>query len=142
MPEPIETATENSDSLGEANQAGLIIDTSFRRRRWYHRRDIRFIAVVVAFVIVFQTYGYLTGSSRITGQLQSVLDGGAEKVDILIWAKFPAEAFHMEIYQKVGSMRGGVGDAVKLARVKAEDVRFLSRKYWIDRIELAPPAKK
>ena len=57
-------------------------------------------------------------------------------------AKFPAAAFPMEIYQELGSMRGGVGTAVKLARVKAEDVRFLSRKYWIDRIDLAPPEKK
>jgi hypothetical protein len=122
--------------------AGIIKDASFKRRRWYHRRDIRFVALIAAFIIVFQSFGYITGPSRITPKLHSAIDGGAKTVDILIWAKFPAEAFHMERFQVIGLFRGDVGDAIWLTGVKPDDIRSLARKYWIDKIDLASPAKK
>ena len=122
--------------------AGIIKDASFKRRRWYHRRDIRFVALIAAFIIVFQSFGYITGPSRITPKLHAVIDGGAKYVNILVWAKFPAESFHMERFQAIGVMRGIVGDAIWLTRVKPGDVHSLARKYWIAKIGLAAAAKK
>ena len=110
-------------------------------RRWYHRRDVRFVGLIVVFLGAFQVYGYLTGPSRISDNLQKVLGSGEKKVDILIWAHFPAEAFHMELYQTIGAIRGKVDGAIKLANVKSQDIRFLSRKYWIKNIDLALPEK-
>jgi len=42
----------------------------------------------------------------------------------------------------IGLFRGDVGDAIWLTGVKPDDIRSLARKYWIDKIDLAPPAKK
>ena len=121
--------------------AGIVKDAAFKRRRWYHRRDIRFVALIAAFIIVFQAFGYITGPSRITPKLHAAIDGGAKTVNILVWAKFPAEAFHMERFQAVGVVRGNVGDAVWLTRVKPGDIHSLARKYWIAKIDLASSAQ-
>ena len=62
-------------------------------------------------------------------------------MDILVWANFPAEAFHMELYQKLGAIRGEQEGAVRLGGVRPGDIKFLSRKYWIKNIDIAPPEK-
>jgi hypothetical protein len=41
-----------------------------------------------------------------------------------------------------GVMRGNVGDAIWLARVKPGDVHSLTRKYWVKKIDLASPTQK
>ncbi len=96
---------------------------------------------MVVFVLLFQGYGYLTGPSRIGDKLNQVIEAGEKKLDILVWAKFPAEAFHMELYQTLGAIRGEMDGAVRLGGITPGDVRFLSRKYWIKNIDLAPPEK-
>ena len=112
-------------------------NTEFRRRRWYHRRDIRFIVVVAAILIAYSGYGYVTGPGRISDRLHAALDRSPETVDIRITAKFPPESFHMGVYQDLGSMRGSEGNTTKLFRVEPGNVRKLSRKYWVERIDLA-----
>ena len=125
----------------DAQETNDIQISGYRRRRWYHRRDFRFIGLVVVFVLLFQGYGYLTGPSRIGDKLNQVIEAGEKKLDILVWAKFPAEAFHMELYQTLGAIRGEMDGAVRLGGITPGDVRFLSRKYWIKNIDLAPPEK-
>ena len=43
----------------------------------------------------------------------------------------------MGVYQDLGSMRGSEGNTTKLFRVEPGNVRKLSRKYWVERIDLA-----
>ena len=45
----------------------------------------------------------------------------------------------MELYQTLGAIRGELDGAVRLGRVKPQGIKFLSRKYWIEKIDLAPP---
>lgn len=113
-------------------------NTTFRPRRWYRRRDVLFIAIVTAIVAVYYAYGYATGPGRITPQLQAALDADPKRVNIVITPKFAPEQFHMAVFQKYGSMRGTEGMAATLYRVKPADVRRLSRRYWIEKIDLAP----
>ena len=117
------------------------IELTFRKRHWHHRRDVRFLLVVVACLAIYIGYGYITGPSRITDQLHKALDAGPERVNIVVTAKFPPEEFHMGIYQDVGAMRGSKGKSSTLFRVKPRDVKALARHYWIVRIDLAPPPK-
>ncbi len=131
----------NRDKTLDAQETSDNQNFGYRRRRWYHRRDFRFIGLVVVFVLLFQGYGYLTGPSRIGDKLNQVIEAGEKKLDILVWAKFPAEAFHMELYQTLGAIRGEMDGAVRLGGITPGDVRFLSRKYWIKNIDLAPPEK-
>jgi len=131
----------NRDKTLDAQETSDNQNSGYRRRRWYHRRDFRFIGLVVVFVLLFQGYGYLTGPSRIGDKLNQVIEAGEKKLDILVWAKFPAEAFHMELYQTLGAIRGEMDGAVRLGGITPGDVRFLSRKYWIKNIDLAPPEK-
>jgi hypothetical protein len=142
MSDNVNTISEDNGASTKQFETGVIKDASFRRRRWYHRRDLRFIGLVLAFVVVFNSYGLISGPSRIGDDLQAAIDSGAKKVNILIRAKFPAEAFHMEIYQKIGVFRGDVGDAIMVTNVNPSDIQILSRKYWIEKISLAPPLKR
>lgn len=112
--------------------------TAFRVRRWYRRRDVLFIAVVTAIVAIYYAYGYATGPGRITAELHAALDADPKRVNIVITPKFAPEQFHMAVFQEYGAMRGTEGMAATLYRVKPADVRRLSRRYWIEKIDLAP----
>ncbi len=125
--------------LGPGVEAGLTgqANTKFRRRRWHHRRDIRFLIFVAAILAAYFGYGYATGPSRITDRLEIALDMDPPTVNIRVTSKFAPEAFHMGVYQDLGAMRGNKGNTTTLFRVTPGDVRKLSRKYWVERIDLA-----
>ena len=118
------------------------IESAILKRHWHNRRDVRFLFVVTVCLAIFIGYGYVTGPSRISDRLQTALDAGPERVNIVVTAKFPPEEFHMGIYQDVGAMRGSDGKSSTLFRVKPRDVQALARHYWIDHIDLAPPQKQ
>ena len=110
-----------------------------RRRAWYKRRDILFIAVVTAIWLGWQAFGHITGPGRITDTLAAELDRDPEDLEVLVTAKFRPERFHSNVYNEVGVQRGTEGRTTRLVRVTPSDVRWLSRQYWIDNIDLAPP---
>jgi len=110
----------------------------FAKRSWHQRRDVRFVLFVTAVLGLYFGYGYATEPSRIDATLKSVLAGNPPRVNIVVIAKFPPEEYHMGVYQELGSMRGSDGKGALLYRVKPENVRKLSRYYWVDRITLAP----
>jgi hypothetical protein len=108
-----------------------------RRRRWYRRRDVRFLLFAVTAVLLFHGYGYLTGPSRLTERLAARLAADPERVNIVVTTKFPPEAFHIGIYQEVGRIAGTDGNSVLLYQVRPADVLRLSRKYWVAEIDAA-----
>lgn len=111
----------------------------FRGRRWHHRRDARFLIVVGVILGLYYGHGYVNGPSRISDRLHERLDQGENRVNILVTSKFPPEVFHMGVYQELGSVRGTTGSTTTLYKVKPANVRALSRRYWIEKIDLAPP---
>ena len=112
-----------------------------RRRAWYQRRDILFIAFVLAILLVSQVYGLVTGPTRITGALSAALDQNPKKLNLLVTANFPPERFHSNVYNTIGVQRGTNGSTTVLVRVKPSDVRWISMQYWIKQVDLAPPQK-
>ncbi len=107
-------------------------------RRWHRRRDLRFVAVAAVLIAAYYAHGYATGAGRITDRLHAALDADPGRLDIRVTSRFPPEAFHIELYQRYGGMRGTEGATVTLFGVRPSDVRRLSRRYWIARIDLAP----
>jgi len=114
---------------------------TFRQRRWHHRRDVRFVLAVAAFLFLFYGWGFYYGPSRLSDDLTAQLGNSDAPVNLVITSKFPAEEFHLGIFQEVGTIRGNEGRDTFLYRVKPGDVRMLARKYWIEQIDLAPPLK-
>lgn len=109
-----------------------------RRRAWYKRRDILFIAVVAALWIGWEGYGRVTGPTRITDGLEAALDKNPKTVNVLVTAKFRPERFHSNIYNEVGVQRGTEGRTTQLVRARPSGIHWLSRQYWIDTIDIAP----
>lgn len=125
--------------MGHGVETGLTVPDASQpvRRRWYHRRDLRFVMVVAAILAAYYGYAFATGSGRITDRLHARLAEYPKRVNINVTTKFPPEAFHIGIYQRYGGMRGTRGSTATIFRVRPSDIRRLSRKYWIERIELA-----
>lgn len=111
---------------------------SRRRRTWYNRRDILFILAVTAIWLAWEGYGRVTGPERITDALATELSSGPEVINVLVTAKFPPERFHSNVYNEVGIQRGTEGRTTQLFRARPSGIRWLSRQYWIDEIDLAP----
>lgn len=109
-----------------------------RRRAWYKRRDILFILTVAIIWLGWEGYGHVTGPQRITDALATELDKGPETINILVTAKFRPERFHSNIYNGVGIQRGTDGRTTKLFRADPSRIKWLSRQYWIDEIDLSP----
>lgn len=107
------------------------------RRRWYHRRDARFLIFVGLIIGAYQLWGYMAGPTRLSEPLAAELAKGKPRLNIVVTSYFAPEAFHMEIYQEVGSIRGSSGRNATVFRVKQSGVRRLSRFYWVERIDLA-----
>lgn len=109
-----------------------------RHRAWYKRRDILFIATVAVIWLGWESYGFVTAPSRLTASLSEELDRNPETVNVLVTAKFPPERFHSNVYNEVGIQRGTEDRTTQLFRARPSGIRWLSRQYWIDEIDLAP----
>jgi hypothetical protein len=111
---------------------------SRRRRAWYRRRDVLFIAAVTAIWLAWQSYGRITAPGRMSDAVVAALAQNTLTLDILVIAKFPPERFHSNIYNEIGAQRGTAGATTILASVRRADVKWLARQYWIERLDLAP----
>lgn len=106
--------------------------------RWRHHPTVRFFALALSVLAVYHGYLYLAGPSRMTDRLRARLTEGPATVDVLVTAKFPPEEFHIRLLQQVGTMRGVEASTAKLYGVTPANVRYVSRHYWVRRIDLAP----
>ena len=111
-----------------------------RRRRWRDHPTVRFLTVIVVLWGLYWVYGYMSGPSRRTARLNAALGMNPTTVNLLVTTKFAPEEFHIQLYQKIGNMRGVTGETAKLYGVAPADARRLSRYYWIAQIDLAPDA--
>jgi hypothetical protein len=116
-----------------------IKDSQWQPRRWYHRRDTRFVLVMISLIAVFYSWTYITGPSRLSINLSNLIEKQETPVNIIITTNFRAQEFHLGVFQEVGTIRGSKGLDTLLYKVKPKDIRMLSRKYWIKRIDIAPP---
>ncbi|NNE82621.1 MAG: hypothetical protein HKN28_01485, partial [Alphaproteobacteria bacterium] len=80
-----------------------------RRRMWYQRRDILFVAFVALVWLASLAYGWTTGPGRISEALAAELANNPESVNLLVTAKFPPERFHSNVYNDIGVQRGTEG---------------------------------
>jgi hypothetical protein len=120
----------------------IIKDSKWQPRRWYHRRDARFVLVILSLMAVFYSWSYITGPSRLSINLSKLLEKHEMPVNLVITTNFPAQEFHLGVFQEAGTIRGSKGLDTLLYKVKPKDIRMLSRKYWIERIDIAPPLVK
>src|SRR5713101_2904405 len=106
--------------------------------RWGEHPTVRFLALGFALLAAYNGYLHLTGPSRMTDRLRARLAQGPGTVNVRVTAKFPPEEFHIRLFQQVGNMRGVEGSTAQLYTITPANVRYLSRHYWIDRIDLVP----
>lgn len=109
-----------------------------RQREWYQRRDILFVAFVAVVWLAGAAYGLVTGPGRITDTLSAALEENPSSVNLLVTAKFPPERFHSNVYNTIGVQRGTEGKTTIVVRVTPSNVRWISKQYWVTRVDLLP----
>ena len=98
-------------------------------------RTARFLLAVAAAFIGWQTFLAVSAPRRVDAALASAL-AGADHVDVEVSLGFAPEDFHIRVFQTHGIVSGVRGTTVLLKRVTPENVRRISRYYWVQRIHL------
>ncbi len=101
-------------------------------------KTVRFVLAVALILGGYAAYGRLTAPHRIAPALQVDLARGGY-ADIAVRLPFKPEQFHINLFQKIGTVRGVREDVVLIGRVRAADVERLARYYWIRHIDPLPP---
>ena len=96
-------------------------------------RTGRFALVVVALVLGWQAFLALSAPRRVDVALAAQLEHGGY-ANIAVTLGFPPEDFHIRVFQTHGIVSGVRGTTVLLNRVTPENVRQISRYYWVQRI--------
>ena len=58
-----------------------------------------------------------------------------ERVNVLATLPFPAERFHVLVFQGYGRVSGTTGNTVEIRGVRKGDLRAIARHYWVRRVE-------
>ena len=101
-------------------------------------RTTRFVLVVLAGLAGWQAFLALSAPQRLDAALAAELERG-DYVNIAVALAFPPEDFHIRIFQTHGVVSGVRGTTVLLNRVRPDDVRQISRYYWVQRIHPQTP---
>jgi hypothetical protein len=100
------------------------------------RKPFIFTGVCLALWLAFTAWSDWSGArKRALGDLLDV--SGPVSVDVVL--RFTPEPFHMTRLQEAGRMLGVQDRTIRLADVPAEQVRGLSREYWIEAIRRDRP---
>jgi hypothetical protein len=92
-----------------------------------------FLLVVVVAWGGWDLFLTLTAPGRIEPALQPALRGRAP-VAVAITLGFAPENFHIRLFQSYGIVSGVRGNTVFVNRVSPDDLRRISRYYWVKRI--------
>jgi hypothetical protein len=96
-------------------------------------RTGRFLLSVAALALGWQLFLGVTAPRRVDAAVAAQLDRAAH-LDIAVTLGFAPEDFHIRIFQTHGIVSGVKGTTVLLNRVTPDNVRAISRYYWVQRI--------
>ena len=93
-------------------------------------RKAHILLVVAVCYLAWQLWLTIAAPHKI-----AAFSGGAEKVNILVVLPFPAERFHVQLFQTYGRVSGTQENAVEVRGVKRADLTTVARPYWVTRVE-------
>jgi hypothetical protein len=93
----------------------------------------RFVLAVIALSLAWQVWLTLAAPRKI-----APFPGDRERVNVLATLPFPAERFHVLVFQGYGRVSGTAGNTVEIRNVRRSDLRAIARHYWVRRVEPLP----
>jgi hypothetical protein len=96
-------------------------------------RSVIFLLIVTAAWGSWDLFAALNAPERIDPALQPALHDRAP-VAVAITLGFAPENFHIRLFQSYGVVSGVRGNTVLVNRVSPDDLRRISRYYWVKRI--------
>jgi hypothetical protein len=93
----------------------------------------RFVLALIGLYFVWQIWLTLSAPGKI-----APFPGDRERVNVLATLPFPAERFHVLVFQGYGRVSGTTGNTVEIRGVRRDDLRAIARHYWVRRVEPLP----
>ena len=94
-------------------------------------RKLRVVVAVLACWGLWEAWLSLAAG----GKVDTALDRGAEKVNVLVTLSFPPERFHVLVFQRHGRVSGTLDNSIEVRGVRTADLRAVARPYWVRRVE-------
>lgn len=97
-------------------------------------RPIIGIVLVLALTVGDDALGWATAGGKLDPELRSV----DQRADIVVTMDFEPERFHAEILSTLGVFagRGETNSQIRLRSVRPENVRTVSRLFWVESVEV------
>jgi hypothetical protein len=93
----------------------------------------RFVLALLGLYLGWQVWLTLAAPGKIDS-----FPGDRERVNVLATLPFPAERFHVLVFQGYGRVSGTTGNTVEIRGVRRDDLRAIARHYWVRRVEPLP----
>jgi hypothetical protein len=93
----------------------------------------RFVLALIGLYLVWQVWLTLAAPGKI-----APFAGDRERVNVRATLPFPAERFHVLVFQGYGRVSGTTGNTVEIRGVRRGDLRAIARHYWVRRVEPLP----
>ena len=93
----------------------------------------RFVLALLSVYLAWQVWLTLAAPAKI-----APFAGDRERLNVLATLPFPAERFHVLVFQGYGRVSGTAGNTVEIRGVRKGDLRAIARHYWVRRVEPLP----
>ncbi len=101
--------------------------------RLLRHRTVGFLLAMALLWGAWEAFVRVTAPGRIDPALAQAL-GREPTVNVAVTLGFAPEDFHIRLFQTHGTVSGVRGTTVLINRVRADDVRWIARHYWVRRI--------
>ena len=93
----------------------------------------RMVLALIGLYLVWQLWLTLAAPTKI-----APFPDDRERLNVLATLPFPAERFHVLVFQGYGRVSGTAGNTVEIRGVNKRDLRAIARHYWVRRVEPLP----
>ena len=93
----------------------------------------RLVLALIGLYLAWQIWLTLAAPGKI-----AAFPDNRERVNVLATLPFPAERFHVLVFQGYGRVSGTTGNTVEIRGVRRDDRRAIARHYWVRRVEPLP----
>jgi hypothetical protein len=100
----------------------------------FNKKTLVILAAILIAFISWQTYIYKSAEAKIPPPLKQSLQQ-KNRLNIAVELNFPAEEFHIRLFQRYGTVTNVKGNSVNILRITPDNVKKVTRYYWVKSVQ-------